>query len=131
MGVFEQFPYVNMHEMNLQWVLKQIDELLGRMKSIETWKEEYQQTYDDLKKLYDDLMAGNYPPSFVLSLKNWISEYGVDIIAEKIKAVFFQITDDGYFIAYIPESWNEITFGTSGLDVFPPDTDFGHLTLTY
>lgn len=45
--------------------------------------------------------------------------------------VFFNITDDGYFVAYIPESWDDITFGTTGLDVFPAGIDYGHLTLNY
>lgn len=35
MGVFEQFPYVNMHEMNLQWLLEKMREL---DKAMETFK---------------------------------------------------------------------------------------------
>ena len=48
-----------------------------------------------------------------------------------VKQVYFGLTDTGYFVAYIPESWNDIIFGTSGLDDFPAGVDYGHLTLTY
>lgn len=128
MGVFEHFPYVNMHEMNLQWLLEKMKELLDRMQSIEDWKDEYQETYDNLKQLYDDLMAGNFPQSFVEALTKWIREYGIEIIAEKIKAVHFGLTNDGYFCAYIPDSWSDIHFET--VEDYD-DPLYGHLMLLY
>lgn len=131
-GLFtNDYPYTDFHELNLSWVIIKTKEVLDRMKSIEEWKEEYQDTVDKLQAFYDDLIAGNYPPEFIEHLKKWIEVHGVDIIMELIKMVFFAITDDGYFVAYIPDSWNEITFGTSGLDDFPAGIDFGHLTLAY
>lgn len=46
--------------------------------------------------------------------------------------VFFGITDDGYFVAYIPENWDDITFNTTGLDInLPIQPDYGHLVLSY
>ena len=46
--------------------------------------------------------------------------------------VFFGITDDGYFVAYIPESWDDITFNTTGLDInLPIQPEYGHLVLSY
>ena len=126
-----EYPYTDFHELNLSWVINKTKELIDHMKEIDEWKESYQQTVEDLQKFYDDLVAGNYPPEFVTHLKNWISIYGVDIIGSLIKMVFFGITDDGYFIAYIPESWNDIVFGTSGLDDFPAGVEYGHLTLSY
>lgn len=126
-----EYPYTDFHELNLSWVIKKVKELLDHMRQIDEWKEEYQETVDKLQAFYDDLVNGHYPPEFIKHLKNWISEYGVDIIADLIKMVFFGITDDGYFIAYIPESWDEIVFGTSGLDDFPAGVDYGHLTLSF
>ena len=101
------------------------------MMQIDEWKEEYQETVDKLQAFYDDLIAGRYPPEFVDHLKEWISEHGVEIIMKLIKMVFFAITDDGYFVAYIPDSWDDIIFGTTGLDDFPAGIDYGHLTLSY
>jgi hypothetical protein len=128
MGVFEHFPYANFHELNAEWLIKKMKELLDRMQSIEDWKDEYQETYDNLKQLYDDLMAGNFPPSFVEALTKWISEYGIEIIAEKIKAVHFGLTNDGYFCAYIPDSWSDIHFET--VEDYD-DSLYGHLMLLY
>ncbi len=45
-----------------------------------------------------------------------------------IKTVFFGLNDDGYFVAYIPSSWDCITFGT----IMDCDSEnFGRLTLEY
>lgn len=54
------------------------------------------------------------------------------IIENAIKNVWFGLTQDGRFVAYIPESWQEITFGTTGLDSFIDcHPEFGRLLLSY
>ena len=58
-------------------------------------------------------------------------EYFSDIIAEFVRMVFFGLTDTGHFVAYIPDSWDNIIFGTTGLDDFPIGVDYGHLTISY
>lgn len=81
--------------------------------------EEYGLAIDELEKSLDELKNGEY---------NQIIE---DYIAKVIKMVFFGLTDSGYFVANIPDSWDEITFNTTGYDVFDTDVDYGHLTLSY
>lgn len=54
------------------------------------------------------------------------------IIQNAIKNVWFGITDAGYFVAYVPESWSDITFRTTEYDyVTELIPDFGHLVLIY
>ena len=66
------------------------------------------------------------------ALHDWLSRNAFDIIGEMVKMVFFGLTDTGYFVAYIPESWSDIIFNTTGyditLDLMP---DYGHLVLSY
>lgn len=70
-------------------------------------------------------------------VQNWINnfdtKYAEKIIAQYIATmVFFGLTDSGYFVAYIPENWDTIHFGTTGLDVDAPmQPEFGHLVLLY
>lgn len=70
-------------------------------------------------------------------IENWIAnfdtKYAEKIIADCIASmVFFGLTDTGYFVAYIPENWDTIHFGTTGLDVDAPNQpEFGHLVLLY
>lgn len=125
---WNKYPYTDFHELNADWIIKHFKEFLEEIESLDHWKEEHEKEYEELKKLYDDLMSGNYPDSFSNSLKAWISKYGVDIIAEQIKTVHFGLTNDGYFCAFIPSSWSEVQFDTVN------DSDdplYGHLMLIY
>lgn len=69
-------------------------------------------------------------------VQEWINNYDTSF-AEKVIAdaiattIFVEISDAGYFIYYIPQNWNEITFNTTGLDVIIPDYEYGRLVLNY
>lgn len=82
---------------------------------------------DDVEELRNDLNV----------VQNWINnfntEYAEKIIAQYIATmVFFGLTDSGYFVAYIPENWDSINFGTTGLDTDAPiQPEYGHLVLMY
>lgn len=82
---------------------------------------EYLQKVDNLAAEVEALKNGDYT--------DIIESY----IAETIKMVFFGLTDSGYFIAYIPESWDDITFNTTGYDIPAPPSvpEYGHLILSY
>lgn len=128
---FFEFPHTRTYDTDLGWLIKDYKHITALIESLNTWKLEHEEEYEELKTFFDDLMSGNYPEEFEQSLIEWIDANAMDIIGQLVKMVFFGLTDDGYFVAYIPSSWNDITFGTSGLDDFPPGVDFGHLTLTY
>lgn len=129
--LFSLYPYHNFSDYNLDWCIKTVKELTPRVTELEEWRNEHEQEYNELKKLYDDIMAGRFPDSMIDSLKAWLSRNAFDIIGELVKMVFFGITDDGYFVAYIPESWNDITFNTTDLDIDISGIDYGHLVLSY
>lgn len=82
---------------------------------------------DDVEGLRNDLtMVQNW-------INNFDTKYAEKIIAQYIATmVFFGLTDSGYFVAYIPENWESINFGTTGLDVDAPiQPEYGHLVLMY
>lgn len=132
-GLFDnEYPYTDFHELNLSWVIVKVKNLLDRIQQLENWEEEFKEEFDKIKELYDDLLAGNFPPEFLDALNTWLDKNAIDIIGRMVKMVIFNITDDGYFVAYIPESWDEIVFNTTGLDiVLPLQPEYGHLVLSY
>lgn len=125
------FPHTHFYDSDLRELLKYVKTLWDKVNSLDEWRNTHEKEYEELKKLYDDLMAGKFTPEMENALYNWTVKNTVEIIGKAIKTVFFGITDDGYFVAYIPDSWSDITFGTTGLDTFPEGVEFGHLTLTY
>lgn len=132
MGFFNQYPYINLTDLNLDYILKHLKEFMLKVDGLEEWKAQHEAEYAELKALYDAIISGNFPQSMIDALKNWLSVNALDLIGELVKMVIFNITDDGYFVAYIPESWDEIIFNTTGLDInIPLQPEYGHLVLSY
>lgn len=129
--MFNVYPYLNVNDLNLDWIIKHFKVFIEELASLDAWRREHEAEYQELKALYDAMASGNFPPGMYNALHNWVVANATSIIGNIIKMVFFEITDTGYFVAYIPDSWSEIIFGTTGLDDFPAGVDFGHLTLTY
>ena len=76
--------------------------------------------------------SGIFPDNVWANFRYWFDTYAkpkiVELIGDSIKLVWFGLTDDGYFVAYIPESWDEITFDTV-MDY--ASEYYGHLVLVH
>lgn len=129
--ITNKYPYTDFHELNLSWLLEIVTELIKNTESLDEWKIQHEEEYEELKKIVNDIDTGNWSPEYITAITNFFSTNLVDIVGELVKQVYFGVTADGHFVAYIPESWNDITFGTSGYDDFPAGIDYGHLTLSY
>lgn len=131
LNFFNKYPYTDFHELNLDWVLKTVKDLFAAVQEIDGWMDQHQAEYEQLKALYDDIMSGNFPDSIREAFAAWMEANALDLVGELTKLVIFNITDSGYFVAYIPESWDDIIFGTTGLDIGIPGYGYGHLVLSY
>lgn len=90
---------------------------------------ELQQECQAIKTELDKIRNGDYVYLYLDSIIYWINANLQNLVANIVKYIFFGLTDDGYFAAYIPDSWDFVTFDT-GFD--PNDTQtFGHLILKY
>ena len=128
---FFEFPHTRTYDSDLGWIIKTIKDLISGIDSLDDWKIQHEEEYNQLKALYDAIMSGNFPPEVIAAFNKWATINMPMLMSSMIAAVFFGITDDGYFYADIPESWAEIIFNTTGYDISIPGTDFGHLVLTY
>lgn len=127
-----KYNYTDFHELNLDWVIAAVKELLSEVDNLLSWKKTHEEEYEQLKELYDQIISGNFPDSVKQAFYNWMTENAADIVGNMVNMVIFNITDDGYFVAYIPASWDEIQFGTTGLDTFSDlQPEYGHLVLSY
>ena len=126
-----EFPYTDPNFYNDDWLLKKMKALLADLDALDDWKAAHEQEYQQLKDLYDAVMAGNFPPSVIQGFSTWMKQNGLELVGQLVKMVFFGITDDGYFVAYIPEYWDDIIFNTTGYDLQLAGYDFGHLTLSF
>lgn len=83
---------------------------------------------EDLEKELEALQAGGWFDIYAAELEAWINKNMERLFSLAAKMVFFGLTDDGYFCAYIPDSWSDIEFDT-GMQY--GRFDYGRLILRY
>lgn len=101
-----------------------------------------------INNMIDNLKdVGNDVTSLQAALKevqNWIDNFDTSylesLIAKYLTAmIYVHITDAGYIVYYIPETWQDISFNTTGLDITNAELsgnghvanyDYGHLVLS-
>ena len=65
-------------------------------------------------------------------IDNFDTSYAEEIIKQYIATmIFIEISDSGYIVYYIPESWKDIVFNTTQLDIEISGYDYGRLVLSY
>ena len=126
-----EFPYTDPNLYNDDWLLKRMKELLTQLDELEEWKQLWQAEYEEFKELVEQIEAGNFPESIRDAFAKWMSENAINLVGELVKMVYFGITNDGYFVAYIPDGWDDIIFNTTGYDITIAGEEFGHLTLSF
>ena len=112
----------------LNRVIKQVDsntiQIQINIKDIKQLKAELALVQSELEKVKN----GEYVSLYINALASWIDNNLQELVGRVVKYVFFGLTDDGYFCAYIPDSWKFINFDTI-IDTTSPL--YGHLLLQW
>ena len=121
-GAFgENFPYANFHDMNLDWIIKELKKIIEDEAGQNEKIEQLTQSVSELEE-----WVNNYDPALI---QQTVREYLETIFASMI---FVEITDAGYFVYHIPDGWENIVFNTTGLDIeLELQPQYGHLVLSY
>ena len=86
-------------------------------------------THEDvakLQELFQKFQDQGLAELYEKLLQQWVDDNMERIISRAVKFVYFGLTKDGYFCAYIPASWSEITFDTGAVY---GRSDYGRLIL--
>lgn len=132
MSFLNDFPHVRQYDGDLGWLIRKCGSVITAVEALEEWKNSSQATIDGLNAILNMIRAGNLPADIAAGIKEWIVRNFYDIVGEMAKMVFFGLTDAGYFVAYIPETWDDIDFKTTGWDIMIAlQPEYGHLVLEY
>jgi len=108
-------------------VQHKLDEVVASLSNLNEWQETQDGVMTQLTHMVEDFIAGGYRDDFDQFAQDWLRENVEEALALGSHMVFFGLTDDGHFIATVPERW-ALVFGTI-LDY--DDPNFGSLTITY
>ena len=85
------------------WEYDQV--LAAKVKEVEDTLQQYSDVLDGKIDDFDNIILSK--------TEQWLADNMENILTEAIQMVWFGLTDDGYFMAVIPENWSEIDFDTS------------------
>lgn len=65
-------------------------------------------------------------------IANFDTSYAESIIKKYIVTmIFLEISDSGYILYFIPDTWEDINFNTTGKDIQIDGQEYGRLVLSY
>ena len=106
MGVFEQFPYSNFHDLNLDWILNEIKSFAGRLDGYE----------GDLADMQQQL--NRFPEEFTEEFTQVIYRILNEEWGDLLPAV--TVDDDGMVLGVVAGEWNKVDIPDGNL---PPVSD--------
>lgn len=77
---------------------------------------EHSTAITELQEQLQEFMDSGFDDYYKEQVQAWIDEHLTTLIeAFYRKQVFFGLTQEGYFVAYIPDSWEDIEFDTGAV----------------
>lgn len=129
---FFEFPHTRTYDGDLGWLIKHVSSYDEVITALNEWIENYTPKVEEVLDFMNQLESGYIPEGMKSALYEWARTHLLDLVAQTLKTVAFELTDDGYFVAYFSDSWSEITFNTTELDIWlESEPEYGHLVLTY
>ena len=131
MAYFE-FPHTRSYEGDLGYIIKTMTKLVNEYNEILDDQHAIDEKMAEIEAVWNQILAGDFPEALKQAFYEWMINNAANIVARMIKNVFFGLTPSGYFVAYVPDSWSDITFKTTGYDIIEPTMpEYGHLVLQY
>lgn len=124
MGVFEQFPYSNFHDLNLNWILNLVKSLDCTVDDLEDWKNQHELDYKLLSDKVEGIL-GNltdiitpWDSSIAYLIYSIVEYQGTNYIALQDVPVGVMITNTDYWIPSntVVEQINAISVSVSELE---------------
>lgn len=121
---------------DLRWMVSQIQSLTALVQGIAKGQESQGGNITALNSAMADLAAAQKSINDRLNdgdfengkFLEWADKNLPAMVCEMVRFVWFGLTPDGHFCAYVPANWGWLTFNT-GTDITEPE--YGHLIITY
>lgn len=117
---------VKSQEQRVLNIFKLLDKVIAYAESIGMEVDGFQADVDELKEKFKKYENGEFWDAYEQKINAWVDENMPEIIRRVIKFIYFGLTEDGYFCAYIPDSWADIMFDTGAVY---GRSDYGRLIL--
>lgn len=118
---------VKSQEQRLLAICKMIDKLICYADMLGETEDETQTMLEDLVDQFEQFKESGFDDYYLEQIEQWVNDNIAVLYKLLVKQVYFGLTLSGYFVAYIPESWNDIVFDTV---MDSTNEDYGRLVLS-
>lgn len=125
LSYYEQILHIYKYVEEMRKDVQHMGELLQKF---DITLEEHDNAIKDLQNELEKIKNGEYMSVYIEALAKWIDENLQELVKKIVKYIFFGLTNDGYFCAYIPGSWDFVKFDTI---LEPTSPLYGHLILNW
>lgn len=116
-------------EQRMKWLSKEWDRIEHYLLDLCNQTNQNTNDIEELQRQFQKFKEHGFDDYYREMLERWITEHFADIIETAIQVLFFGLTEDGYFCAYVPKNWSKYmnfdTGATYGAD------DYGCLKISY
>lgn len=106
----------------LNTTMANVNQLNGNMQGM-------QKEIEELNAEFQKFVTSGFDDYYAKRMEQWIRDNAERIIKSMLGiGVFFGLTSDGYFCAYVPQTWSDIQFDTGAVY---GRSDYGRLILRY
>lgn len=119
---------VDSQEQGIHQLCKTVQKIIDYLDTVTETVNIAAEEVEELKALFQKFQESGFEDYYKKQLEEWFNKNAFEIYKLLAKQVFFGLTSDGHFCAYVPDSWSEIEFDTGA--VYGTYT-YGHLILRY
>ena len=91
---------------------RMLDKLAAYSDGIAATQTEFDAELERLANEFEKFKESGFEDYYIEQIDGWIQENAATVFQLLAKQVFFGINDAGYFVAYIPDGWEDIEFDT-------------------
>ncbi len=117
---------VNSQEQRILRICEALEVICKKVSAEDTGVSNLQKQVDALQADFNEFKESGFDDYYREQIAQWVADNMPAIMAQAAKGVHFGLNEQGYFVAYIPYSWADVTFDTGA--VYALDT-FGRLIL--
>lgn len=116
-------------EQRMKWLSKEWDRIEHYLLDLCNQTNQNTEDIEELHKQFQEFKDHGFDDYYREMLERWITEHFADIIETAIQVLFFGLTEDGYFCAYVPKNWSKYMVFDTGATYGA--SDYGCLKISY
>ena len=119
---------IESEEQRYHWLCKRLQKLVEYASQLGIQLNLQGDAIEELYEIFEEFKEHGFDDYYRAQIEQWVKDHLPELWDMFAAQVFFGLTDDGFFCAYVPQSWDDIMFDTG---MVYGKFDYGRLILRY